>query len=372
MPLPDTSVKYFSSDMPGAPVLSGTAGALIAVLDACLVNGFGSVTVDSLSVEDGIATAIVSAGHGLAMVGNTGPVILVEGATPAWLNGEWRVASVGSATTLTFAVEGVADGAASGAITVRRAPAGWAKPFSGTNKAVYARTEPDTTAMVLRVDDTPAQYPTLIMYESMTDVDTGAGSSTPQYTVKSAAANTTGRPWRIVADGYAVYWFIKYDAGTWYGNGLFGDPIKANSTDAYFCMLIASTSASANTSVLHNFGSSNGGEICRSHTQVGGAVPAGHYASALQTTRVGSGGMGNYPNPVDNNLLASPILVFAGGYYRGVRPGMCSPLHDGNPPDGTIVDNVIINAAPRTVLAQYMIIASNKCVAIMDLTGPWR
>ena len=33
-----TGVKYFHSELPGAPVLSGTAGSLQAVLDACLVN----------------------------------------------------------------------------------------------------------------------------------------------------------------------------------------------------------------------------------------------------------------------------------------------------------------------------------------------
>ena len=39
-----TSVKYFHSELPGAPVLSGTAGSRIAVLDACLVNGWGLLT----------------------------------------------------------------------------------------------------------------------------------------------------------------------------------------------------------------------------------------------------------------------------------------------------------------------------------------
>ena len=32
----DTTVKFFHSEMPGSPVLSGTPGSLIAVLDAVL------------------------------------------------------------------------------------------------------------------------------------------------------------------------------------------------------------------------------------------------------------------------------------------------------------------------------------------------
>ena len=43
----DTSVKHFYSAMAGSPGLSGTAGSLIAVLDACLISGFGAKAVDS-------------------------------------------------------------------------------------------------------------------------------------------------------------------------------------------------------------------------------------------------------------------------------------------------------------------------------------
>ena len=35
-----TAVKWAVSSMPGAPTLNGTAGSMIAVLDACLVSGF--------------------------------------------------------------------------------------------------------------------------------------------------------------------------------------------------------------------------------------------------------------------------------------------------------------------------------------------
>jgi len=58
--MPDTSVVYFDSTMTGAPALSGTAGTLIGLLDACLQDGFGGVTLDSLVVASNVATATYS------------------------------------------------------------------------------------------------------------------------------------------------------------------------------------------------------------------------------------------------------------------------------------------------------------------------
>ena len=41
----DTSVKHFHSGRVGAPVLTGAEGSMIALLDACVVNGFGLKSV---------------------------------------------------------------------------------------------------------------------------------------------------------------------------------------------------------------------------------------------------------------------------------------------------------------------------------------
>ena len=114
--MPDTTVRYYDVTMSGAPALSGTAGALIGVLDACLVDGFGSVTLDSAAVASNVATRSISTGHGFAMIGDTGSVIRIAGATPSGLNGDWRVASVPGSTTFTFVTSGISDQTASGTI----------------------------------------------------------------------------------------------------------------------------------------------------------------------------------------------------------------------------------------------------------------
>ena len=156
----DTSVKYFDNTMSGAPALPSSAGSLITLLDACLVNGFDQVTLNSLVVADNVATGTVNPNHNFTMTGNTGPVILIAGATPSELNGEWRIASIPGSTTFTFITSGITNQTATGTITAKRAAAGWTKALSGTNKAAYSRTAFGVTSMLLRVDDTPGMYPT--------------------------------------------------------------------------------------------------------------------------------------------------------------------------------------------------------------------
>ena len=145
-----TSVKFFHSAMPGAPVLSGTAGSLISVLDL-LVTGMGLKLADSLVVVNGVATLTFSSGHSF----EAHAVALVAGATPAALNGGRRILAA-TPNTATFAAPGVPDGAATGSITAKLAGAGWEKAFTGTNLAAYRSTDLSSTRMFLRVDDAAA------------------------------------------------------------------------------------------------------------------------------------------------------------------------------------------------------------------------
>ena len=55
-----TSVKWAVSSMVGAPTLNGTAGSLIALLDAFLVNGFGAKAVDSAQVTGGVCRLAIT------------------------------------------------------------------------------------------------------------------------------------------------------------------------------------------------------------------------------------------------------------------------------------------------------------------------
>ena len=70
-------VYTFDSSMTGAPVLSGTAGALRAVLKACMVDGFGAGAVATLTVAAGTATASFAGAHPYSV----GTIAQVAGAT---------------------------------------------------------------------------------------------------------------------------------------------------------------------------------------------------------------------------------------------------------------------------------------------------
>ena len=169
----DTSVKFYREDFPGAPVLNGVAGAAIGLLDACLVTGFGLRTATSVVVSGGVATVTLSSdAKNPALLYS---VVLVEGVTGGMtdLNGEQRVIAANT-TTLQFATA-VADGTATGTITVKTAPAGWEKRFTGTNKAAYRSLAPESLGMHLWVNDAGTTTCNVRGFETMSDVDSGTG-----------------------------------------------------------------------------------------------------------------------------------------------------------------------------------------------------
>lgn len=364
--MPDTTVKYFDSTMSGAPALSGTAGALIGVLDACLVNGFGSITLDSLVIVSNVATGTISTGHGFAMVGDTGPVIKIEGATPSGLNGEWRLASVPTANTFTFATSGITDQTATGTISAKRAPAGFEKAFTGTNKAAYRSLDVESTQLYLQVNDTAAQFPTVQVFESMTDVDTGSGASGILYMAKSAAANSTAVSWVLYADTCAFYLIANSNYCMF-----FGDIVSLLIGDSFHCALIGHNSMSVGTSNLHLLNETTGSVIAKEYTQVGSAVGMQRISHEVTPT-MGTGGA-PFPNAAGSNLLINEVTVWnsTNAVCRGVMPGFYNPLHTAATlVDRLVTSGVVIRGVARDLILQQLRTTSNY--AAMDLTGPWR
>ena len=218
MPKADTSVKWFHSDMPGAPVLRGEPGALIELLDACLISGFDARTPDSITVAGEVATVTLGGGNPY----EKHAVITITGASVEALNAEWRIAT-SAASSFTFACPGVADGVATGA-AVKRAPAGWSRPFADVNVAVYRSLHPQASGVCLHIDDSDAQYPRVRGYEDMTGIDVGtnpyptfAQRPVDQYWWgKSNSASAEARPWTLVADGlylwYLPAWYYTSDS----------------------------------------------------------------------------------------------------------------------------------------------------------------
>lgn len=367
MPLPNTEVKFFASTMSGAPTLNGNAGTFIGVLDACLVTGFGSVTLNSLVVADDVATGTVSTGHGFAMVGATGMVIRIEGATPAGLNGDWRIASVPGSTTFTFATTGITDQTATGTITAKRAPAGWEKAYSGTNKAVYRSLDLQGTRLYLRVldDDSTNNNAVIKGYVTMSDVDTGteAFPAAACYFYKIDTVRTSA-PWWCYADSRAFYLISRANSNEIISGAMFfGDiaqVIRLNPEHA--CGIIGSSTANTTSINDTNHNYSNGAALARSYTGAAGATyffrPNHPKFNTLAATC-----------PVNNGLVIAPVEAWeAAALPVGFLPGAYRPLNLGSGlSDGAIYDG-IPELPGRTLRVQEAL--NEKWV--FDLTGPWR
>lgn len=170
----DTSVKHFGSFMgAAAPVLNATAGAMEALVYACLVTGIDTKSLVSLTVSGGIATATYTGSHSATPES----VVLIAGVTGALvaLNGEQKIVAKPNAGSVQFATA-APDGVASGTITMKMAPLGWLRPFSGANLGAYKSADPASTGMFLRMDDTGTQTCRVVGYESMGDISGGLGA----------------------------------------------------------------------------------------------------------------------------------------------------------------------------------------------------
>ena len=341
-----TSVKYFHSNMRGAPVRVGAAGSLISVLDACLNSGFGLTSVDSMSVSAGVATMTISAAINAFEVD---AVVLVSGATPAALNGEKRVSAV-AGNKVSFVAAGVSDGAATGTIAVKMAPAGWEKPFQGTNLAAYRSADVTGTRMFLRVDDNSPTNARVVGYESMTDIASGTGAFPTQSQLagggwwpKAASEGSTALAWTLIADSRS-FLLCLHTAASGPGAGgavwAFGDFESMRSGDPYSCALIANgADAASSTGALTasvEYASASAGVnafMPRSFTGLGGSVNGGHGLESFAATSTAAAGMTaspavpNYPNGPNNALvLSKKVLIEPGIALRGRLRGVHLPV----------------------------------------------
>ena len=386
-----TDVKYLHSSMIGAPTLSGQAGTLIAVLDACLVNGFGLGTVDSLVISGGIATVTRAAGHPF----EADSIALIAGATVTGgtVNGEQRVLSV-TGTTYTFDATGIANQTATGTITHKTAPLGWAKQYSNTNLAAYKSSDVSATGCLLRVDDTGTNNARVVGYEAMTTIDLGTNPfpSTTQvsgggFWGKSSTADATTRPWILFGDKRGFILCVQWTGSTTYGSYWFGDIVSNKTADAYGCVLSAKTvsatgdtpgAATADLSYVDMLSEAMMWSA-RSFTGLGSSKPMLKTAMSpvgyAHTFRSGTTGTSsafmNYPNPVDNGLYLVQLMLgeINPNAYRGQLPGFYFCPQQ--------ISNVFANRDKVTNVTgmsgrTFMAVNNSVGAQFIDITGPWR
>lgn len=394
----DTSVKFFDNTMSGAPVLSGTAGALIALLDACLKDGFDTKTLTSLVALGGVMTATFTGTHSSYL----DTVVIVAGVTGgptgfAGANGEQKVTGAPLSTTRTWSTA-LPDGTYTGTITIKMAPLGFTKPFAGTNLAAYRSGAVGASGMYLRVDDAGTTAARVVGYETMTDVNTGTGPfptagqiSGGGFWPKSNASSAGAVAWTLIGDGRFFYFIsspgITGNAGWTQGDArCFGDAIALRPAgDPWGCVLSYASGANTAGPSIFNSPSTAPCVTPRDYPGVGSALSTGAWpytsVSGVSISGVDSY-LGTFPSPVDGSLKLSklfmkaaslvPRLEFPGGYYvpqANTRPTFAN----GTIAPGT--DELI----GRNLRAQRTGPGyggagtdSTEGVYFIDQTGPWR
>lgn len=382
-------VKYIHSGLRAAPALSGTAGQLLTVMEAWR-TGFGATTAVSCTVAAGIATITVPGGETFAP--NT--TVEVSGATSlAAVNGLQRVLASPNSSTFTFATT-APDGTPGGTISVRVAPSGWNKPFSGTNTAAYKPSTLDATGHVARLDDTGATNARVRGFESMTTINDGLGLipldsqvSGGLWWPKSAGANGTARPWFIVSDDRGFY--IGTDPG---GLGKYvlmyiGDFKSERSGDAYSFIATGNVSDLANSTTVpqgcvgySGRTSRDGAYISRSHTRMASAVQAqriglGHNGPTADQYSGGAGYSlaGSGPNGPNNGMPVCAVELIVQG-QRGVLPGL---YHLRNDWAAGLAHGAVIDGTDDMLGRKLLVVRVGPTsgavagTALLDITGPW-
>ncbi|MGY8903708.1 MAG: hypothetical protein ACKVIH_04075 [Burkholderiales bacterium] len=424
-----TSVKYFTSGMGGAPVLSNNWGDMIGLLDACLVTGFAARVVASLTSAAGIATATISAGHTYLV----DQIIEVAGCNEAAYNGQFRVLSA-TTNQFTYAIAGSPASPATTAtsISARVAALGFEKVFTGTNKAVYRSLNMASNRPYLRVDNsldpnyntTYAKFAKVTMAEAMTDIDTfvqgagrapfdptnpsfnegssGSGASAvvgwhKWYHARGGNSDTAGdggsgaRTWVLIGDDRGFYLGTNFNlSGTYFSRTVysFTDFESYKTADSYNTILTATDfRAGANSTLFNvadfnsNFTYSNepiGKLLMRNYTQLGNPIRAGFFALQTHNAQNVSGRIDSitFPNGPNFSLLLHPTYIREelGAHIRGVMPGLMWVHHSGSPySDLTVVDNVAGWPGRKFLIVAVSYSSEGNTARIaFDITGPWR
>lgn len=371
----DTSVKWFHFNMADAPVSSTANGALVAMLDACLVNGFSVRTPDSVVVVDGVATVSIGAGNPY----EKHTVIAISGSSVGALNAEWRIADSG-ATTFSFVCPGVPDGVATGA-SIKRAPAGWLKPFADTNVGVYQSADPVSTQLYLQVDDRYGGACRVRGYEQMTSALSGVGEF-PRFTRFADGElrwpKGSQNDWVIIADGSFVWTILRSTTNSGTGRLLnhFGDIKPYIPGDRYHCTICGANGANITGSMHPGTGSLNSQSVPRWFARESNQLSQPAYSHQIVTlshshlwadTLIGAAADGIY-------RFGSKVFARSDGVnstvLRGELPG---PISSFTPVPFS--DLQIVEVGGRVFLAFDANTAYNsagRSVTTFEIVGPWR
>ena len=361
----DFPVKWFSSDMGSSPENGDQYGALIELLKACLVTGFNTKPVASLTYDSATqqATASVGSGHGYLKW----QVIAISGADQAGYNGEHRVTAIGS-DWVRFALDTApaATETTGELIEIKTAPVGgWelVAEDAETFRAAFKRTDERATDLTLVVENGDRnqysssagnnRFALISWVAGFVDLDTydlGAGHYWPY----SDYYLSTSQSWVFLADQLMMFFAPRMGYANKRGLVMAGDINTVRPSDAYHALLVGiAPSVSWSNNQPYYPRSLTYGEDYACYLNRGSSQLPGEVDASLMGIGTRMSDIIGYPNASDNGFYISlgSIIVREGetGVEAGLRdkqsirgylPGVLEPLHYATGYDLAILDNL--------------------------------
>lgn len=274
-----------------------------------------------------------------------------------------------------------------------KASAGWTEQFVGAeaNIAVFKNVEGEggSGCCVLVNDNAPgaggAREAQIVVYASMTDINTGTlGTSAPWFR-KSGTADAAARKWQVVADGRTA-WLHSYEisaalSGDGFDTSLAGIGdyacVDAANSFRYFCMGRATVDSNLGGDIVALGGASPSSNSAAFSVQSLDGISGLKQPSILRPMIIADGGVGgiDYPTPPhpitgDTYFLGHPPIRDAGlllGRLRGIR----LPYHnimataDGAEFSGYTGQRVAKTRVSTSTNSNYHV------GVLLDTVGPW-
>lgn len=283
------TVRVYRSTDSSAPVLTGQAGALVTLLDAVLVNGYGSKSAAGWTKP---YSGTNKAAYRNNSTTGTGAYLRVDDNITSYFHRAY-VTGYSAMTTIDAGTDAVPSGT--------QTYGGWGK----------SNTQDATARPWVIVADEFRFYIFVRTGENGSDWATGFFGDIVSY--KAADAYRAMIMCRYTTNGVSSmnynYDYLPYFGGSQSGMG----------------------------------GGQNGVSLLRDHTGSANPRTAGLHTDAFKAqapTSVSnafwSGSLGMpYPAPVNNGIMIAPVWVHhAGNVVRGHMPGLWAPLHSRGPADG--------------------------------------
>lgn len=208
------SVQFAFDGNNNAPQIDNVQGAMVTMLDAVLVNGYGVQSVATIaSNSEGVITVSFNSVHNF----KSGQLLLIQGASDSTFNGRFRVDTTQN-NSLTFVEKPSGAKTASGTITAKVAPLGYEIALTdGAFKRAYKSLNPENIMYYIFDDNLwagwAAGYAKICnvgIALEMTDINTISGLQCPYN-----AANPN-QNWQLAGSGSsAIPGWAKVVYGCW-------------------------------------------------------------------------------------------------------------------------------------------------------------